>query len=84
MKTPEEVRAVFKDAGVDSGTPLIGSCGSGVTAEMGKALSALSVHVLWELFHARYNENDPGDPVDGVETFREGVSEEGPGCRQAH
>ena len=32
MKTPEELKKVFEDAGIDLGKPLIVSCGSGMTA----------------------------------------------------
>lgn len=32
MKTPEELRKLFEDAGIDLRKPLITSCGSGITA----------------------------------------------------
>lgn len=32
MKTREELQAIFKEAGVDDGTPVVTSCGSGITA----------------------------------------------------
>ncbi|KAK2574065.1 3-mercaptopyruvate sulfurtransferase [Acropora cervicornis] len=32
MKTPEELRKVFEDAGIDLNKPLITTCGSGITA----------------------------------------------------
>ncbi len=32
MRPPEEIRHIFQDAGVDLSTPIITSCGSGVTA----------------------------------------------------
>jgi thiosulfate/3-mercaptopyruvate sulfurtransferase len=49
LKTPDEIRAIFAAAGVDLGSPVVTSCGSGVTAailalalaESGVAIKAL-------------------------------------------
>ena len=32
MKAPEALRALFAEAGVDLGKPIVNTCGSGVTA----------------------------------------------------
>lgn len=34
MKTPEELKKVFEDAGIDLRKPLITTCGSGITASV--------------------------------------------------
>lgn len=40
LRPPAELQQVFKDAGVDISQPLVGSCGSGLTA----CILALAVH----------------------------------------
>ena len=34
IRTPEEIRALFADAGIDVGRPVTTTCGSGVTASL--------------------------------------------------
>ncbi len=44
MKSPQELRAIFRDAGVDLARPIVTSCGSGVTAgTLSLALARLGV-----------------------------------------
>ncbi|WP_213989991.1 3-mercaptopyruvate sulfurtransferase [Sodalis sp. dw_96] len=44
LKTPEELQSLLKQAGIDTGRPLVASCGSGVTAAVAVlALTALGV-----------------------------------------
>jgi thiosulfate/3-mercaptopyruvate sulfurtransferase len=42
LRSPEELRALFADAGIDFGRPLVASCGSGVTA----CAVAFAAHLL--------------------------------------
>lgn len=51
MKSPEALRAVFAEAGVDLDKPVITSCGSGVTA----AIVNLALEVLGHRDHALYD-----------------------------
>ena len=51
MKTPEALRTVFADAGVDLGKPAITTCGSGVTA----AVLSLALERLGKTDHSLYD-----------------------------
>lgn len=51
MKTPDALRKVFKDAGVDLGKPVITSCGSGVTA----AIINLALERIGHSNHSLYD-----------------------------
>lgn len=51
MKSPEELRAVFTQAGVDLGKPAITTCGSGVTA----AIINLALERIGKRDHALYD-----------------------------
>lgn len=51
MKSPEELRAVFKAAGADLSKPVITSCGSGVTA----AIINLALERIGKTDHALYD-----------------------------
>ena len=42
IRTPEEIRALFADAGIDVGRPVTTTCGSGVTA----SLLAFALHLI--------------------------------------
>ncbi len=51
MKSPEECRAIFENAGVDLSKPAITSCGSGVTA----AILSLALERMGKKDHALYD-----------------------------
>ncbi len=51
MKSPDDCRAVFEDAGVDLSKPAITSCGSGVTA----AILSLALERMGKKDHALYD-----------------------------
>jgi thiosulfate/3-mercaptopyruvate sulfurtransferase len=51
MKSPEELRAVFAEAGVDLDKPAITTCGSGVTA----AIINLALERIGKPDHALYD-----------------------------
>ena len=56
MKTPEECRAIFEEAGVDLNKPVITTCGSGVTAAiLALALERLG-HRQWSLYDGSWAE----------------------------
>ena len=56
MKSPQDTRAVFEEAGVDLNKPIITSCGSGVTAAiLGLALQRLG-HDNWSLYDGSWAE----------------------------
>ena len=51
MKKPEEIRAQFKDSGIDFAKPAITTCGSGITAailNLGFSLIGKSDHSLYD------------------------------------
>ena len=56
MKSPEEIRATFTEAGVDLAQPVVTSCGSGITA----AVLALALervgHSDWALYDGSWAE----------------------------
>lgn len=51
MKTADEIRGVFAEAGVDLAKPIITSCGSGVTA----AILSLALERIGKMDHALYD-----------------------------
>ena len=51
LKAPQELRAIFTDAGVDLSKPAITSCGSGITA----AILTLALVRIGKLDHALYD-----------------------------
>ncbi|MCA0930470.1 3-mercaptopyruvate sulfurtransferase [Ruegeria profundi] len=51
MKSPDECRAIFEDAGVDLSKPAITSCGSGVTA----AILSLALERMGKKDHSLYD-----------------------------
>lgn len=51
MKSPDDIRLVFQDAGVDLGKPAITTCGSGVTA----AVLSLALERIGHRNHALYD-----------------------------
>lgn len=51
MKSPDELRAVFENAGVDLGKPAITTCGSGVTA----AILSLAMERIGKSDHSLYD-----------------------------
>ena len=56
MKSPDDTRALFEDAGVDLAKPIITSCGSGVTAAiLGLALTRMG-HDSWSLYDGSWTE----------------------------
>lgn len=56
MKTPDETRQVFEAAGVDLSSPVITSCGSGVTAAvLGLALERMG-KTDWSLYDGSWSE----------------------------
>ncbi|MFK7869777.1 MAG: 3-mercaptopyruvate sulfurtransferase [Roseobacter sp.] len=56
MKTPDECRTVFQEAGVDLSKPVITSCGSGVTAAiLALALERMGNH-QWSLYDGSWAE----------------------------
>ena len=56
MKSPQETRAVFEDAGIDVNSPVITTCGSGITAAiLALALERLG-HDSWSLYDGSWAE----------------------------
>lgn len=56
LKSPDETRAIFQDAGLDLSNPIITSCGSGVTAAvLALALERLG-HDNWSLYDGSWAE----------------------------
>ena len=56
MKSPDQLRAVFEEAGVDLSAPVITSCGSGITAAiLGLALERIG-HDRWSLYDGSWAE----------------------------
>jgi len=56
MKSPQETRAVFEDAGIDVNSPVISTCGSGITAAiLALALERLG-HDSWSLYDGSWAE----------------------------
>ncbi len=56
MKSPDDTRALFQEAGVDLAKPIITSCGSGVTAAiLGLALTRMG-HDSWSLYDGSWTE----------------------------
>jgi thiosulfate/3-mercaptopyruvate sulfurtransferase len=51
MKAPEDLRAVFRAAGIDESKPVVTSCGSGVTA----AILTLGLEQVGAANHALYD-----------------------------
>lgn len=56
LKSPDQTRAIFQNAGVDLNKPIITSCGSGVTAAiLGLALTRMG-HDQWSLYDGSWAE----------------------------
>jgi thiosulfate/3-mercaptopyruvate sulfurtransferase len=51
LKSPQELSAIFTDAGITPETPVVTSCGSGVTA----AVLSLALEVIGSRAHALYD-----------------------------
>ncbi len=65
LKSPDEIRAVFAAAGVDTAKPVITSCGSGVTAAiltLGLTLAGAKNHALYDGSWTEWG----GDPASAV------------------
>ena len=56
VKTPEELRHEFADAGVDLNKPIIFTCGSGVTACMPALAAAELGHENWAIYDGSWRE----------------------------
>ncbi len=65
LKSPQQIAAVFADAGIDVAKPVITSCGSGVTAailSLGLTLIGAREHSLYDGSWTEWG-GDPGSPV---------------------
>ncbi|OLP59891.1 3-mercaptopyruvate sulfurtransferase [Xaviernesmea oryzae] len=70
LKSPEGLRQTFSQAGIDLGSPVVTSCGSGVTAAViSLALSTLGHrdHTLYDGSWAEWGSRDDTDVVTGKE-----------------
>ncbi|VAW20255.1 3-mercaptopyruvate sulfurtransferase [hydrothermal vent metagenome] len=67
LRSPDEIRALFENAGIDLNKPIVSSCGSGVTAPiLNLALHSIGIKA-WRVYDGSWAEwgADPDLPVIG-------------------